>query len=417
MDGRMTLAALQEAFRYLTSREEKPYPLLAVIALEQVAFLAFIVVLVQEYVPEELGLGVAFGGYVATALGTAKLLAQTPLGWLSDRVGYKGTLALGLGMAALVIAPLLVLRQPAALLSVAALYGITRAVVSPAVFAVIADTYAVDRRGRISALANLAFFLGFTVGGVAGIVLAGFAPFGAAVAIGMAFNALAALVVVRFVREPTAHRTLRRTPSSGPAGAWRALLAPPIAMWALTVLVISIGLNLLTPTIGPFARDVLGLELHQLAPFLVPAVLLGILSIVPAGHLVDRMGRFPPLLGGLAVGALGLVAASYVSNPWAIMLLACPVMLAFTASAPAIGATMMDLSRRGSRGLVLGALTAVQGVGGTIGPSIGGNVYDTYGPAVPFQVSAVLLGVAVALVLYYARRPGLARYLGRGEAA
>ncbi|MFQ5878872.1 MAG: MFS transporter [Dehalococcoidia bacterium] len=413
----MALTTIQEAFRYLASKEEKPYPLLTVIALEQVALLAFIVVLVQStFLTEDLGLGVRFGGYILTILGTTKLALQTPAGWLADRVGYRATLALGLALAVAGVAPLLVLRQPAAFLGVAAVYGASRAVVSPTSFAIIAEVYGVDRRGKIAALSNLAFFLGFTTGGLAGVALGDFAPFGATVATSMTFNALAALVVVGFVREPATHYTLKRTPLAAPSVAWRSLLAPQILVWGLIILVISLGLNLLTPTIGPYARDVLGLELHQFVPFLVPAAVLGLLSILPAGHLADRMGRFLPLLGGLTVAALGLTAASYANSAWVIMVIAVPVMLAYTVSVPAVSATMMDLSRRGSRGLVLGALTAVQGVGSTIGPAIGGNVFDAYGPTVPFQLAAILLGVAIALGLYYARWRGVTHYVEREKA-
>jgi MFS family permease len=282
------------------------------------------------------------------------------------------------------------------------MYGFMRAIVSPASFAIIADNYDTEQRGKIAALTNAGFFVGFALGAVVGIGLSDFAPFELAVVTSMTFSALAAFVAMRYLKEPSAKAPAK---SFNPFAGWpmRVLLAPQLVMWGVIVLTISLGINLLTPVIGPYAREHLQLDLYQFVPFLVPAALLGLLSIIPAGHLSDRLGRYQPLLGGLSIGAVALIVASFAASAWVLMFIAIPVMLAYTISVPAVSAVMMDISQRGSRGVVLGALTAVQGVGGTIGPPIGGHAFDAFGPTVPFQLAAVMLGAAVVMGMYYSR--------------
>ncbi len=412
----MSWATIQEAFRYLTSQEEKPYRLLAVIGLEQIAFLALIVVLVQsDYLVTEQGLGASFSGYILTAIGGTKLLTQTPGGWLADRFGYKRMLVIGLWVSVGIISPLLFFQHPASFLAVAALYGLARAIVSPASFAIIADNYGTEQRGKIAALTNLGYFIGFAMGAVVGIGLSDFAPFQVAVVTSMTFSVLAAFVAMRYLKEPASKVQAK---NFGLFAGWplRVLLAPQLIMWGVIVLTISLGVNLLTPVIGPYAREHLQLDLYQFVPFLVPAALLGLLSIIPAGHLSDRLGRYQPLLGGLSIGAVALILASFVASAWVLMFIAIPVMLAYTISVPAISAVMMDLSQRGSRGVVLGALTAVQGIGGTIGPPIGGHAFDAFGPTVPFQLAAVMLGVAVVMGLYYAHWRANGQYAKESKA-
>ena len=69
--------------------------------------------------------------------------------------------------------------------------------------------------------------------------------------------------------------------------------------------------------------------------------------------------------------------------------------------------------RSAAGGVLLGALTAVQGLGGALGQALGGTVNQLYGPLAPFKFGAILLGVALMLTVLHLRhqrsraRPGL----------
>ncbi|MCJ7491412.1 MAG: hypothetical protein MUP15_04575, partial [Dehalococcoidia bacterium] len=68
---------------------------------------------------------------------------------------------------------------------------------------------------------------------------------------------------------------------------------------------------------------------------------------------------------------------------------------------PAWCAAALDATQVHSRGVLLGALAAVQGLGGAVGQAAGGRVSEMYGPVAPFRFAAALLGVAILLTLVY----------------
>jgi MFS family permease len=88
-------------FRYLTPRVRKPalseraalLELTFTVVLWQASVGIFLLSLLQKYLPEELGAGAAFPGYAMATYRLAKLVCQTPAGWLADRIGGRLTLS------------------------------------------------------------------------------------------------------------------------------------------------------------------------------------------------------------------------------------------------------------------------------------------------------------------------------------
>ena len=87
---------------------------------------------------------------------------------------------------------------------------------------------------------------------------------------------------------------------------------------------------------------------------------------------------------------------------------------------PAWSAAALDAARVGSRGLLLGALAAVQGLGSVLGQALGGTVGEAYGPLAPFRFGAMMLGVALLLTFVHMHhqrlRPAWASLRGRPRA-
>ena len=54
--------------------------------------------------------------------------------------------------------------------------------------------------------------------------------------------------------------------------------------------------------------------------------------------------------------------------------------------------------------MLMGALTAVQGLGGAMGQALGGAVGQAYGPLAPFKFGAILLGAALLLTVVHLQR-------------
>ena len=118
---------------------------------------------------------------------------------------------------------------------------------------------------------------------------------------------------------------------------------------------------------------------------------------VPVGHLADRLGRRPILLGGLLLTGAGSVLIA-VSTALAPLLLGRAVQgVGATLSWVAALALVSDLARPGRKGEALGFAFAANSLGAVGGPALGGIVGGTVSFETPFfLVTAIALAIFAA---------------------
>jgi len=398
---------IRETLKRWQITDSVPLPILAIIFLEQASFIALFFFFTQRYLPQDRALGVAFAGYVITTFFLTKLLFQTPSGWLGDRIGYRTTLVVGLSLSLAATFLMMLTHQPIVLLAATALYALGKAPVSPALNATLANLYQEDRRGQIVALTNAAGLAAVALAGLSGFVLIDFVPAVVLFLVSSFLTAATLVVALRWVPETSFEVTVRhRWRLRGIP--FRELTSPHVVTWGGILLLIGVAMGLLGPVSRAYSKDVLGMDMYELVPYLILPIMVAAVCIIPCGHLADKAGRLPPLVIGLGIGAVGLLGISITASVWAIMGLTTFILLSYTLTSPAAGAAMMDLTRENTRGFVLGALGTVQGVGGAIGPSIGGRLYEALEPQAVFYVAGALLAGAMMLAAAYALRRQLA---------
>ncbi|MBV9525472.1 MAG: MFS transporter [Candidatus Dormibacteraeota bacterium] len=131
------------------------------------------------------------------------------------------------------------------------------------------------------------------------------------------------------------------------------------------------------------------------ALFIAGPLLANTLVQVPAGRLVDRVGRRPVLLGSrLAYGALSLALFADIGPLWLLAVLRMLQGVASGAYVPALLASLTDLSEPGRRGERFSQMQACEMVGLLLGPALGGAA-ALWRDSAAFGVSgiAVLLGL------------------------
>jgi MFS family permease len=77
--------------------------------------------------------------------------------------------------------------------------------------------------------------------------------------------------------------------------------------------------------------------------------------------------------------------------------------LACAISIPAWSAVALDATDAGGRGVWLGALATVQGLGVAGGQGLGGLIGGQWGPLAPFKIASLMLFVAVVLIIGHYR--------------
>src|SRR5262245_12628519 len=150
-----------------------------------------------------------------------------------------------------------------------------------------------------------------------------------------------------------------------------------------------LGLSPLSPSL----LDGFGLTRLQLA-FIVPAIYVGGLFFsLPGGRLADRIGVRPSFLGGLAIGAAGLLAAAIA--PSFSLFLGCLIVagVGWSVVNPALGRAIVDVFPVRERGLAMGIKQ--------MGLTLGGVASAMALPAIAARLGwrAGIAACAVALTL------------------
>ena len=175
------------------------------------------------------------------------------------------------------------------------------------------------------------------------------------------------------------------------------------------VVLTAIATGILSPILIKYLSDSVSADLFTIALAFLPAALVG--SVLPSrlGGLSDRFGRRPPMIVALLVGGLAALAVPLVQSLWPLALLWAFEAAAFAAATPAEEALVVDISGGERQGTAMGYYTAAAGLGGVIGPLMGGWLYDRFAALGAFGASALLMALGAVLILLFVREPSHAK--------
>ena len=376
-----------------------PYALGLSIFLVQVALGIVLFATFQEWVPDELGGGDGWGGYLLAAYGAARFVFEAPTGAISDRIERRLGLLVGFVLMLPAIALMAVVQNRWAFLVFAGQLGFATAFLWPATYAMSADLYPVDRRGKVVGFLNLAQLLGFGVGAGAGVFLVTAASWAQFVVAG---GAVAAAFVAALTGLPNyQHGSLFRLLPVQHRPRLREVLSRQLTFLSGIVLLSSVGLAMVVPAIRPYGENQLDASFATLTAALIPAVAVGVALYLPAGHLTDRWGRTRPMILGQSLVVVGLLVCAGTSTLAVAAGGATLIFAGNVLTVPALNAAVMDLAPETHRGTLIGLMVALSGLGLAIGPAIGGVLVGSASAPVAFGVAGALCAVAVLAVVTY----------------
>lgn len=163
---------------------------------------------------------------------------------------------------------------------------------------------------------------------------------------------------------------------------------------------------MISPLLMIFLQDRFTTDVPTLAQAYIPAALAAAYLPGRMGGLSDRFGRAPLMAIGLVGAGIvsllmpSMTSLSMLSGLWLLEA------VGFSAASPAEGALVADLTGKNVRGTGYGMYTFASGLGFTLGPLLGGWLYDAAGHAVPFYANGVALFIGAILVLWLLRGAG-----------
>ncbi|MDQ7028853.1 MAG: MFS transporter [Ardenticatenia bacterium] len=359
------------------------------------------IALLPLFLTEVHGEGTGLAGLTITAYLAADVAVRAPAGWLADRFGRKRMLLLGLALSLIPLPFMLRARHTGVLLLLNAVLGVGAGTAWPAVYAAVADTYGAGRRGLIMGILNTAMLGGLASGPIVGNVLVDRLGFTATFVVCMGLMAGAIVLVAALMQETRGERTWAHSWEA----TWRGiglLWRGELLVLALIAVAMTLGMTTILPVLNLFGLHVLGLTLTELALLMLVPAGVAAVALVVLGHAADRYGRKPLLVVGMAAMAVPFLLSPISTNPLVVMAGATVAGLGYAAAVPAWSALLMDrvTAQSDHHGLLFGGVSSVQGLGLTLGPTLGGVLWQYVGPYAPLIAVGTIFAAGCILATF-----------------
>jgi DHA1 family solute carrier family 18 vesicular amine transporter 1/2 len=345
-------------------------------------------------VARRLGASATMIGLLFGSFGVTLLAVSVPMGALSDRTGRR--LPLVAGMVALAGAAALFAGAGSlpGLFAARLIQGAADGVTWVVGFALIADLYGPDERGRVLGYVMSGTSAGIMIGPSIGgwLYQAGGLRLPFALVSGLALACAAGFALIRL---PPGHPTSRQV------AMWSVIRVPAVALCVAAVVVTGATLAMLEPILPLFFNKRLGLTPAQIGLLFGVAATASIVMPFVYGPLIDRWGgRRLTLVGLVASAAWMPILATASSFETALVLIVVQWVAISLIVTPSLAymAEVTAFAGRDAYGIGYGLYNTAWGVGLLGGPSLGGWLFERLGFAVMSAGwAAVVVLVALAL--------------------
>jgi MFS family permease len=351
---------------------------------------ALLLVLLPTLVAERLGWPMGTTGAAISTYFFAEVAAKLVSGWLVDRLGSRRMLLLGFWFYFGAFLALVLSRTTwEAFLALAAM-GAAASPLWPAALTRLsrsAGAHVGEALGHLFSTWLLGAGLGI---GIATLLSRTNHP-GFALSVFLLPLLGAALLGVLVPVDPAGTQPVGGGPSIGQL---LRLVGASLAQLATSLVPQIIAAGVLIPVVVPYLEIVRGLNERELLVLLVLCMGTGLLLLAPAGRMGDRFGRRRTYALGLGVVAVLLLAVPFCHMLWVLALDFIGIGIGYAFVLPAWNSILLRLLPADIRGAGLGIMMTVEGMGGVIGPLVGGLLWQWSHPSAPFYLSGGLLLVA-----------------------
>lgn len=337
-------------------------------------------------------------GAVFAAFSVSRVLSAPLLGYLSDRVGRKRLILLGLGVYALVSLLYAVAQNLWQLGVFRLLHGIGSVMVAPIAQAYVGDLTPPGKEGKITNLFYASMFAGMALGPLAGGYLVESWSFEAPFLAMGALSLLALLGVARWVPKDAISARGKIPARMGPT--FRQVLQVPAVLGILAYFATRGLWRQSFNSFWPVIADRQGYTESAIGLVLTGYLVGESLFQIPFGYLADRFPRLPQIAVGGFLSPLPLLVIPFVHKPWVVAFSVWMGMMSALGRASLL-ALRTELGRSYGMGTLAGLQNSAFAGGQALGPVLAGLAFDLFGPAAALYQGALLglAGTVVAVVL------------------
>lgn len=327
--------------------------------------------------PSYFGVSFLTIGAALTVFNLVSLFVQTPMGFITDRLGAWRMLMFALVLGGASFALLAATSSYTWLLVAMVAAGIANGVYHPADYALLSASIEGERLGKAFSVHTFAGFLGTAI--TPAILLGTAGLFGVGPAFALAGIASLTVAIAILGARSTRHETHQKARAAATAPADRKNIVTP-AVLLLTLLFVL--LNLSASGIQAFSVTALthgyGIDLSFANAALTGFLLASAFGVLAGGLLADRTHRHGALATGAMIAAAVLTAVLAWTMPGNVMLMAVMIAIGFLSGiiTPSRDLLVRAASPRGAEGRVFGIVSTGFNIGGAISPLIFGWLID-----------------------------------------
>ncbi len=354
----------------------------------------------------ELGGSLYIIGLLSLISGLVRVFVQFPVGYVTDKMGRKRLVVWGGLIASFAPFAYFLASRWEHLITGVLLEAFTNMVL-PARQAMFADAVDSDRRATAFAAIHTLFAISSTIMPVVG----GFILEDVGLIPGMRIALLVSGVVMLIMGLTRAifleETMLFRETSSREFDVKLVLLdmfEPVLSLKTLRVAVLgsflySLAVGFLRNYRVVYAVDIIGLSKAQWGLVAGGIGVIGILTRIPTGLMIDRLSRKMCIFASYIISPFFIVAFTLAMNFPQVLVIQMADNVFSYIQQPALEALAVDITSRSRRGRAYGALNMIPGIALTIGPILGALIWEASGAASAFYVSA-MYSAAAAVILY-----------------
>jgi DHA1 family multidrug resistance protein-like MFS transporter len=361
---------------------------------------------IMPFYIEKLGAGGRELGWLMATYSLMQLIFAPFWGVLSDRVGRKPILTIGVLGYAIALFLFGLATQFWMLFLARTLSGILSSATMPTAMAYISDSAPEKERGGGMGQLGAAMGVGVVVGPLVGGLLSTHSlslPF--FVGAGMAFVAF--LLVIFVLPESHARQAAARQKPLLDRVALRQTFLSPAGIVLLLIFIMSFGMTSFQGIMGLYVVDKFSFDTRQVgAIWMVMGSMLILIQGWLTGPLTRRFGELPLIFAGLAAGALGFFGLSMAYDYLTTLLAVGFFTLALALIGPALNAYLSSFAGD-QQGTLMGLNSAATSLGKVVGPLWAGYLYEINIEYPFFSGAAALF---LSLLVFVAGIPSARRF-------
>ncbi len=359
---------------------------------------------------QSLGADPATLGFVVAASTITGIVFKAPSGALSDILGRRKVLLMGMAFFGLVPFLYLLVNSYWQLAAVRFLHGLATAIFGPVAAAMVADLFAKQRGEKIGWYASAT-----TTGKLLGPLLGGYillvTEFKEVYLIVGIIGAISLLIAMFGINEnnfPSKSKPKEAQPVLSALRKMRRGFTEVLSDFRISVVsavdaMSYLAVGALETFLPLYAIFVLGLDSGKVGLLFAVQAGTTLLSRPIMGKLSDTFGRKPMIISGLLVSAVSLAAVTLIGNFYLLMVLVAVYGLGVAITDSSTTAMIADLSKARNYGAAMGVQGTILDIGHASGPILAGIMVKYFSYSSAFIMAAIFLVFAALLFGFFVR--------------